>query len=111
LKDTVFETFLVKIKMHVIVMFVTIEAGSPPNVGRQNPKRAKSYSHCPLNNNSMNITSASDACLNLHHIYDAAREWTHEDIVDDDGCVACEGVQSICRSILSTVDELLTGDG
>jgi hypothetical protein len=58
----------------------------------------------------MNTTSASDACLNLHHVYDAAREWTHEDIVDDDGRVACEGVQSVCRSILSTVNELLTGD-
>jgi len=59
--------------MHVIVMFVTIDAGSLANVGHQNPKRAKSHSHCLLNNNSMNITSASDACLNLHHVYDAAR--------------------------------------
>jgi hypothetical protein len=58
----------------------------------------------------MNITSASDACLNLYHVYDAAREWTHEDIVDNDGRVACERVQSVCRSILITVDELLTGD-
>ena len=51
--------------MHVISMFVTIEAGSPPNVGRQIPKQAKSHSHCPLNNNSMNITSASDLNVNI----------------------------------------------
>ena len=58
----------------------------------------------------MEITSASDACLTLHRVHNAAQEWTHEDIVDGDGRVACETVHSICQSILSTVDELLTGD-
>ena len=57
--------------MHVISMFATIEAGSPPNVGRQIPKQAKSHSHCPLNNNSMNGISPRDS---LYVTIDSYRE-------------------------------------
>jgi hypothetical protein len=55
--------------MNKNVVSVTIDASSPPNVGHQNPKQAKSHSHCLLN---MDITSwsSSDTCLSLHHVYD-----------------------------------------
>jgi len=58
----------------------------------------------------MEVTSAFDACLSLNRVYDAAMEWTQEAIDDDEVRIACEGVQTVCHSILSTVNELLSGD-
>jgi hypothetical protein len=55
--------------MNKNVVSVTIDAGSPPNVGRQNPKQAKSHSTVSESYNSMDITSSSDTCLSLHHVY------------------------------------------
>ena len=53
--------------MNKNVVSVTIDAGSPPNVGCQNPKQAKATA-ISKSYNSMDITS-SDACLSLHHVY------------------------------------------
>jgi hypothetical protein len=37
-------------------------------------------------------------------------EWTQEEIDDDEVHITCEGVQTVCQSILSTVTELLADD-
>jgi hypothetical protein len=52
---------------------------------------------------------SSDACLSLYRVYDAAMEWTQEEIDDDEVHITCEGVQTVCQSILSTVTELVKG--
>jgi len=86
---------------------ISIGTGSLPNDGHQNPKEARGkHSLDPLTS----PTSAFDACLSLNRVYNTAMDWTQETIDDDEVRIACEGVQTVCHSILSTVDELLSGD-
>jgi hypothetical protein len=59
----------------------------------------------------MNVSSVTEVTLGLHRIRDAAIDWSPTKVnEDDDVRLACEGMQTACEAIWSTLNGLLTLD-